>query len=782
MLCRYFKISSEKSLLMFSRRTLLIAFSLFLPLCVAVTLSGSDASKLGALPTSLNVKDFGAIGDGITDDTAALQAAADKALEIESERRDSLKLRVGLARGLSNGSKASIYPEIYFPEGRYLIHRTILFQQSALLRGSGNATIIQKNPDQDIFYFHYAYRYAVEGLIFEGGKIQVHFWTRNMAARLRVKNCVFRNASSYALECTSYTKEKLEGEDWNKSKPWPPYLVENNILIPQPPDDLKLWYNSTLLMVEDCRFENCMKVADVACDLTAFQNLDVDAHPNMEGGAFRNRGQMRVDGLRGMAHPDGKKASYWFEGDGDFDLRNMHLDTDTDTGMSLIYSSVSPGTTIRKVRVEDSEIKSAGSNAHAIIYIRKGTMPNIITLSNVREISSSPTKAIAWESVPTEEELNTLKFFKNTPIKNQFAIVVENPNGNIDSTLPESLASLKDAPIPMEALQATLIKSREWEGNDMDQSGWTLMDARTYGVDPRRTDDQTEAIQKVFDAAANVSLPMVLFPGAAVYKVSETIRLPEKIAVRVVGSSLFVQTNKEKSFFEARQAKELIFKNCDFMGGRHAVEIAPDTKGRILFDYCSFYDQQGAAIQCLAEESNQAHLLIRASIFRTEQALVTNVDHSQIYGFWGISDPHLNDAAFIENRGGKMLVRWMLGNPTIWRGKRSKNKTIQNWNYSHNVRWIDNWGHLYCQGNRFGGESGGMCSVFNRSPEGTVYIGGGFARYNNPEASKPSLIFVEKTPKTIVVDSVSCIPGTSLILYSDGQSPGSIYTSGTFAK
>lgn len=763
---------------MFFRTILYIACQL---LILTYSTTSGEAVSPGAFPTSINIKDYGAVGDGVTDDTAAIQAAADKALELETAHREQHKLRAGTYRGLSNGSKASSYPEIYFPKGRYLISRTILFQQSAMLRASGDATIVQKNANQDIFYFHYAYRYAVEGLQFEGGKIQLHFWTGNMAARLRVENCVFKNSASYALECTSYTKEKLEGSEWNKSKPWPPYTVDNNELTPNDANDLKLWYNSTLFMVERSRFDNCMHVANVACDLAAFHDLFIHTNPAMEGTVFHNRGQMRVEKIQGLARVNKKNRQYWFSGDGDFDLKHLVLEADSETGLSVIHSSVVPGPTIRKVRIEDSEIKSAGAPDNAIVYVQQGTMPNIIAVSNVQETSGNPVNAVAWEGTPNLELLNQLKFYKNTPEEEQFHIVIGDNSENIASTLPDIFVTLKKAPVSAAALRDTYVADKKWDGRDVNDPDWTFIYVQEHGVDPSNADDQTAAIQKVFDIASQSTKAMVVFPGSAIYKVSETIRLPEEVAVRVAGVSFFIQTDPAKSFFEAKNAKELIFKNCDFMGGRTAVVIHPDSQGRILFDYCSFFDQHGVAIECLSEKNNQARILVQAGIFRTDQALITNAAHSQMDGFWGITAPHLNETAFIENRGGKMRIRWMLGNPVIWRGKYSK-KEITDWNYGNNIRWVDNWGQLYCQGNRFGGESGGMCSVFNRAAEGTVYIGGGFARYRNAEASPTCLVFAEKAPAVTVAQNVSCIPNSTLISYADEQHEGTVHKSGTFAR
>ena len=69
-----------------------------------------DSARAGAGPT--NVKSFGAVGDGVSDDTAAIQAALD---HVES---------------IGGGA-------IYIPEGRYLISSYLTVHPMMLIRGAG---------------------------------------------------------------------------------------------------------------------------------------------------------------------------------------------------------------------------------------------------------------------------------------------------------------------------------------------------------------------------------------------------------------------------------------------------------------------------------------------------------------------------------------------------------------------------------------------------------------------------------------------------------------------
>jgi hypothetical protein len=227
----------------------------------------------------------------------------------------------------------------------------------------------------------------------------------------------------------------------------------------------------------------------------------------------------------------------------------------------------------------------------------------------------------------------------------------------------------------------------------------------------------------------------------------------------------FVMANAQKDIFAAPHAQALAFKNCDFDGGKNGLNINSDDnqKARIAFDNCSFYDQPENGIQLLAGkgetgEQNQTELWTQGGIFANVHAVKTNAAHSQLDAFWAINDPHLNDDAFIKNLGGAMRVQAMLGNPTLWQGKRGKTPAnITDWQLSKNTCWIENWRKLYSLDNRFGGESGGMCNVVNRAADGTVYIGGGQTRFYNGVTRK-AVLYLAKEPRLTVLRDISSVP------------------------
>jgi hypothetical protein len=76
---------------------------------------GTSRSVEERLTDSVNVKDFGAVGDGVTDDSAAIQAAIDAAA----------------ARVTGGGGKSVGGAGVYLPGGRYFVASTLVIDSSA---------------------------------------------------------------------------------------------------------------------------------------------------------------------------------------------------------------------------------------------------------------------------------------------------------------------------------------------------------------------------------------------------------------------------------------------------------------------------------------------------------------------------------------------------------------------------------------------------------------------------------------------------------------------------
>jgi hypothetical protein len=152
--------------------------------------SRPDVKANQAPPVSwpaLNVRDFGAVGDGTTDDTDALIATA-------------AALRAQLVRVTPvGGSGEAAFPSVMFPAGVYVISAPIEWGPNAKLVADGSV-IIKSTHSGQAFTFTAGYMVRMDGLTFLGGTTAIKFTNNNVnGGRLLVNDCRFQGTTDRAV-------------------------------------------------------------------------------------------------------------------------------------------------------------------------------------------------------------------------------------------------------------------------------------------------------------------------------------------------------------------------------------------------------------------------------------------------------------------------------------------------------------------------------------------------------------------------------------------------------
>ena len=152
----------------------------------------------------VDVRAFGAKGDGKTDDTQAIQAAFDAVAKKVTRTRKR-------ADGVPGRVLAYSSPAVHFPAGQYLVSETIQVK-GHVITGERYAALNQADPDKDIFATRWAHYLHIQGLAFVGGAIQLNLYNGNLSGGVvTVEDCQFWQAGKWALyvdiESTTFTMQ-----------------------------------------------------------------------------------------------------------------------------------------------------------------------------------------------------------------------------------------------------------------------------------------------------------------------------------------------------------------------------------------------------------------------------------------------------------------------------------------------------------------------------------------------------------------------------------------------
>lgn len=725
--------------------------------CALALLTQSGCFAQAVFAPSINVKDFGAVGDGVHDDTAAIQAAVNAACAGRQE--------------YWNDMCGAAHPEMVFPSGTYLISKPIIFANEAmspvyaLVRGIGKVTIRQADPTADAFYFHFAYRVHVRNLNFESGKRCIKLWTNNMdVSVLSIEDCSFADSTGYAIECVSRrTVDEKQVDHYEVSKDGVSYIEGG---------DAPYYYNSTALYINRCSFRKCMRFLHTNTDGCFVENCEMETNPDMTGAAIRNGGHvpiifggsgvMKLENVSVVFHMRDGKDQRWIENHGfGLTLHNVRITTDG-RGVCPIYSYAQFHTgmwTQAYIIIEDSRFAAAGSPENAIVYCRE--VPNLISIRNCKS-TNGPVPALGFAETP---EADYFKMYSHCrePMPPEGLGYTIHGNSSITTNLPPSMRQFERKPLPPYVDELV----RKWS-TDKDaflsersfKAPTKIVSAGDFGAKGDRTTDDTEAIRKAAKACPPGG---ELQLAGGIYKVSGVIDLPPSIIIRGLGRAVFFAAKPGQGGFRVKAARMVAFQNCAFESLQNAANITvarstyasgrkdrPEAYVNILFKNCVFSHTRGTAVQCVAgnlktDGSAFARLRITDSVFQScRKNLVSNisavVDNTWISTLYVKKNEWHKDFASFENYG-FLRCENSVGVPLVEaRGR--------------NMRWIDNYGRLIATSIRFGGEYGGDTAVNIRRTPGVrkniTIIQNGWLYSQNPDG-RQALVYCEDAPDLLAL-------------------------------
>ena len=666
----------------------------------------------------LDVRSFGAVGDGIADDTAAFQRAADAAM-IHAGDGDGRRWMV-----TRYGPKAmhdSFSREIFVPPGRYLLKGPVVFDFNTTVRGD-NATILLSDGGT-AFFMQHALRVELDGLSFEGGAVHVRHWSANRdTATCFVRRCRFSGASGTAFVADAYrqaTRRKFatraeEEKAGVMRRTCASVVAERKedrwTLVPREPDSYEPMENSTSFVFDDCLFEGNSCALDVRSDGCAIRRSSFSApkgakHPQMELGV-----RAHANGCR-FVFPVCDAPAMVLCHSGNFTFDECAFDSESPVPAIRYVDPPSPGYVASSLAVRDSSVSNCCAE---VVFIDAGAMPNSISLANMQ----GKGRIFGFGRVPSADELAEMLKGRRHPDLGpalSYGISVVEMIGFTDN-LPPVLAQFRhDVPV-----QVRRRCPKSGTGN------WKADSVRTFP-----------------DGYVDV-------PGTIVCKDDEL--------VRAGGRCVLLAANDSFPVFRVPAGARVRFENITVHRGKNAISIEGD--GRAEAVNCAFYEQSADTFS-VPEGSLYAFGGMAYTPFLCRGAGNVFLD-----GFWFSALPGHGDseyrnksyAAISVDRGGRLAMRDLLGVPCyfrmvtpmheIWRVRPEADQ-------KGDFRWIDSFGDVSCFDCRFGGEWGGLTPVYQRGP-GKTYIEGPFFATDCPRLkSTEAVVRIDSAAEPVIVDSVT---------------------------
>ena len=693
---------------------------------------------------TVNVRDFGAVGDGVHDDTLALQKAADAVYPQGKPQNDSdlATLRTRYAVGWEAGP----VKEVFFPKGTYRISGPVMFSYPVCLRGESGAVISNVAPDQVSFYFHYAFVLRVDDLSFAGGKTQVCVWNRNRAGPVILKNCTFRGAAGTAFwqDSLQWASKPLTVAMVGKRLPvCPPYEVSRLpdgrvALKDRKPGEAVRTYSSPLVLLDRCTFEDNAQAIKSYADGQIFRDCTIRVPQTAAGGAVDVAGGTQLKRVKLFVARNPAIEQHGFDVT---DPTTVFSDCEiaSDGDLEAVHSSgaMFRSTIITRVALRNVTLKTGRA---PVFRFQAETLPNLVSVHGLKGVGDGRQPLFAFDKVPTVADfadwhkVNVKKALQKTQafdFERAFGVVVEaTDERRFDATLPPSLRRFRRT-VPADVRCAdpetfTPFDAEDWGAELTDPEIGSARFSRPNGTDDARLHD-------LFAKAVAGGSGTVVLPARWIL-LRRPIELAGKVRVTVRGRAVLTGVDDTAPLFRVREGADVVFENIVFCRGRNLLQ-ADVPHGRVRFYGCDCSDQAEETIRSVVPGPSAMRIEVTGGNFISHAIYRGNAnpmlfDATEVNpGTNHKGDGELREyRAFVNLAGGKLEIHDLLCSPMCLEYvPKSRIFLPATPDQIGDFRYFDNSGDLRVFEMRFGGEWGGLTPVYQFGSAASTYIEGGYS-------------------------------------------------------